>query len=56
MVVRFKFDSNWGKREVDLITKEKSLTELLANPNKIKWLLDEFMRKSEYLISIEELK
>ena len=45
-----------GKRELEFITKEKSLFELLANPNKIKWILDELMRKSEYLISIEESK
>ena len=34
--------------------KEKSLLELLTKRSKIEWILDEFMRKSEHLIGIEE--
>jgi hypothetical protein len=54
MVVKLKFESKYGKREVKIKVKEKSLLELLAKPNKIRWILDEFMRKSEYLTGIEE--
>ena len=54
MVTKFKFEGKYGQREVKIKIKEKSLTELLTKPNKIKWLLDEFMRKSEYLTGIEE--
>lgn len=54
MVVIFKFESKWGEREIEIITKEKSLLELFKNLNKIEWILNEFMRKSERLIGIEE--
>ena len=54
MVAKFKFESKYGQREIKIKIKEKSLTELLAKPNKIRWILDEFMRKSEYLTGIEE--
>ena len=54
MVVILKLESKWGQRELEIITKEKSLLELLKKPNKIEWILDEFMRKSERLIGIEE--
>lgn len=54
MVTKFKFESKYGQREVKIKVKEKSLFELLAKPNKIRWILDEFMRKSEHLTGIEE--
>ena len=54
MVVILKFKSKWGQREVKIRVKEKSLFELLKKPSKIEWILDEFMRKSEQLIGIEE--
>lgn len=54
MVVILKFESKWGQREVEIKVREKSLLELLKKPNKIEWILDEFMRKSERLIGIEE--
>lgn len=54
MVVILKFESKWGQREVEIRVKEKSLLELLKKPSKIEWILDEFMRKSERLIGIEE--
>lgn len=56
MVVKLKFDSKWGQREVKLKVRENSLFELLAKPNKIEWILDQFMRKSEHIIGIEENK
>lgn len=56
MVVKLKFDSKWGQREVKLKVRENSLFELLAKPSKIEWILDEFMRKSEHLTGIEENK
>lgn len=56
MVVKLKFDSKWGQREVKLKVRENSLVELLAKPNKIEWILDQFMRKSEHIIGIEENK
>ena len=46
MVTKFKFESKFGQREVKIKVKEKSLAELLAKPNKIEWILNEFMRKS----------
>nr|DAW98793.1 MAG TPA: hypothetical protein [Microviridae sp.] len=54
MVAKLKFESKYGQREVKIKVKEKSLAELLAKPNKIEWILDEFMRKSERLTGIEE--
>ena len=54
MVTKFKFESKYGQREVKIEIKERSLFELLTKPNKIRWILDEFMRKSEHLTSIEE--
>ena len=54
MVVILKFESKWGQREVEIRVKETSLLELLKKPSKIEWILDEFMRKSEHLIGIEE--
>lgn len=56
MVIKFKFESEYRQREVNINLKEKSLFELLANSSKIKWVLDEFMSKSEHLIGIEEYK
>lgn len=56
MVVKLKFDSKWGLREVKIKIRENSLSELLVKPNKIEWILDEFMRKSEHLIGMEESK
>ena len=51
-----KFESKWGQREVKIKVREKSLFELLAKPSKIEWILDKFMRKSEHLIEMEEIK
>lgn len=34
MVVKFKFDSMYGQRQVKIKVKEKSLSELLAKPSK----------------------
>lgn len=56
MVVKLKFDSKWGQREAKIKVRENSLSELLAKPNKIEWILDEFMRKSEHLTGVEESK
>lgn len=54
MVVKFKFDSIYGQRQVKIKVRKKSLSKLLAKPSKIEWILDEFMRKSEQLTGIEE--
>lgn len=54
MVAILKFGSKWGQREVEIRVKEKSLLELLKKTSKVEWILDEFMRKSERLIGIEE--
>ena len=54
MVIKMKFESKWGQREVKVKVKENSLPELLMKPGKIVWILDEFMRKSERLTGIEE--
>lgn len=54
MVVKMTFESKWGQREMEIKVKENSLSELLTKPSKIKWILDEFMRKSEHLIGVEE--
>ena len=54
MVVKFKFDSKDGQREAKIKVKEKSLFELITKVGKIEWLLDEFMRKSERIIGMEE--
>lgn len=56
MVTKFKFESKYGQREVKIKVRENSLFELLAKPSKIKWILDEFMRKSEHLIRVEKSK
>ena len=56
MVVKFRFESEYAQREVKIKVKEKSLAELLAKPSRIAWILDEFMRKSEHLIGVEESK
>ena len=53
MVIKMKFESKWGQREVKIKVKENSLSELFTKPNKIEWLLDEFMRKSERITEIE---
>ena len=55
-MAKFKFESKYGQREVKIKVRENSLSELLAKPNKIEWILDEFMRKSEHLIGVEESK
>lgn len=54
MVTKFKFESKYGQRELKIKVEENSLPELLTKPGKIVWILDEFMRKSERLIGIEE--
>ena len=54
MVVKFKFESKYGQREVKIKVKEKSLFELITTVGKIEWLLDEFMKKSERVIGMEE--
>ena len=46
MVVILKFESKWGRREVKIKVKEKSLFELLTKVGKTEWILDEFMKKS----------
>ena len=56
MVVKFKFNGKWGQREAKILVREKSLIELLSKPIKMKWILDAFMGKSEYLIGIEKNK
>lgn len=56
MVIKMKFESKYGQREVKIKVRENSLFELLAKPSKIEWILDEFMRKSEHLIGVEESK
>lgn len=53
MVIKMKFESKWGQREVKIKVRENSLSELLTKPNKMEWLLDEFMRKSERITEIE---
>ena len=53
MVVIFKFESKWGEREIEVITREKSLLELFKNLDKIELILDEFMRKSERVTELE---
>ena len=54
MVVKFKFESKYGQREVKIKVKEKSMFELLTKVGKTEWILDEFMKKSERVIGIEE--
>ena len=54
MVIKFKFESKYGQREVKIKVKEKSLFELLTKVGKIEWILDEFMRKPERVIGMEE--
>lgn len=56
MVTKFKFESKHGQREIKIKVRENSLSELLAKPSKMEWILDEFMRKSEHLIGVEESK
>lgn len=53
MVIKMKFKSKWGRREVKIKVRENSLSELLAKPSKMEWLLDEFMRKSERVTEIQ---
>lgn len=53
MVIKMKFESKWGEREVKIKVRENSLSELLTKPGKMEWLLDEFMRKSERVTEIE---
>lgn len=53
MVIKMKFESKWGQREVKIKVRENSLSELLTKPCKMKWLLDEFMRTSERVTEIE---
>lgn len=53
MVIKMKFESKWGQREVKIKVRENSLSELLTKPSKMEWLLDEFMRKSERVTEIE---
>ena len=54
MVIKFKFESKYGQREEKIKVKEKSLFELITKIGKIEWLLDEFMKKSERIIGMEE--
>ena len=56
MVIKMKFESKYGQREVKIKVRENSLFELLVKPSKIEQILDEFMRKSEHLIGVEESK
>ena len=53
MVIKMKFESKWGQREVKIKVRENSLSELLTKPSKMEWLLDELMRKSERVTEIE---
>ena len=53
MVIKMKFEGEWGQREMKIKVRENSLSELLTKPSKMKWLLDEFMRKSERITEIE---
>ena len=53
MVIKMKFESKWGQREVEIKVRENSLSELITKPSKMEWLLDEFMRKSERITEIE---
>lgn len=53
MVIKMKFESKWGQREVKIKVRENSLSELLTKPSKMEWLLDEFMRTSERVTGIE---
>lgn len=53
MVIKMKFESKWGQREVKIKVRENSLSELLTKPKKMEWLLDEFMRTSERVTEIE---
>ena len=53
MVIKMKFESKWGQREVKIKVRENSLFELLTKPSKMEWLVDEFMRKSERVTEIE---
>ena len=53
MVIKMKFKSKWGQREMKIKVRENSLFELLTKPSKMEWLLDEFMRISERITEIE---
>lgn len=53
MVIKMKFESKWGQREVKIKVRENSLSELLTKTSKMEWLLNEFMRKSERVTEIE---
>ena len=53
MVIKMKFESKWGQREVKIKVRENSLSEPLTKPSKMEWLLDEFMRTSERVTEIE---
>ena len=53
MVIKMKFESKWGQREVKIKVRENSLFKLLTRSSKVEWLLDEFMRKSERVTEIE---
>lgn len=53
MVIKMKFESKWGQREVKIEVRENSLSELLTKPSKMEWLLIEFMRKSERVTEIK---
>ena len=53
MVIKMKFESEWGEREVKIKARENSLSELLTKPSKMEWLLDEFMRKTERITEIK---
>lgn len=53
MVIKMKFESKWGQREVKIKVRENSLSKLLTKPSKMEWLLDEFMRISERVTEIE---
>ena len=53
MVIKMKFESKWGQREVKIEVRENSLSELLTKPSKMEWLLDEFMRISERVTEIK---
>ena len=53
MVIKFKFESEWGQREAKAKVRENSIYELLVDTNLMEWLVDKFMRKSERIVEIE---
>ena len=53
MVIKMKFESKWGQREVEFKARENSIYKLLTKPSKMEWLLDKLMGKSERVTEIE---